>query len=227
VSEQRVGVIVAAGAGQRLGHTCPKAFVHLGDVSLLVHSARAMGQVCDRLVAVVTEGWNEQARYTLTSAGINARVCVGGRTRTESVAAGLAACGALESTDLIGIHDAARPLASPALISRVFAAVHDGWDGAAPGLPVVDTLKLVSEVEAVIRTVDRQGVWTVQTPQVFRWAALARAYQVPDHMMTDDLGLVERSGGRVRLIMGEPANLKITYNQDLTMAEALLGWVGS
>jgi 2-C-methyl-D-erythritol 4-phosphate cytidylyltransferase len=227
MSEQRVGVVVAAGAGQRLGHASPKAFVHLGGVSLLVHSTQAMTQICDRLVVVVGDGWSAQARCMLAAAGIEARVCVGGTTRTESVAAGLAACGALEPADLIGIHDAARPLASPALISRVFEAVHDGWDGAAPGLPVVDTLKLVGEVEAVIRTVDRQGLWTVQTPQVFRWAALARAYAVLDHVTTDDLGLVERSGGRVRLIIGEPTNLKITYNQDLRMAEALLGRVCS
>ncbi|MGH8908736.1 MAG: 2-C-methyl-D-erythritol 4-phosphate cytidylyltransferase [Egibacteraceae bacterium] len=222
MSEQRVGVVVAAGTGERFGHDLPKAFVRLGDESLLVRSCQVMRQVCGRLVVVVGDDWRSQAGHMLASAGIKAWICGGGATRTDSVAAGLAACETLEPSDLVGIHDAARPLASAALISRVFAAVRDGWDAAAPGLPVVDTLKLVGEDGAVVRTVDRGRLWTVQTPQVFRWAALARAYQVPDQA-TDDLGLVERIGCRVRLIMGESTNLKITYRQDLELAEALLG----
>jgi 2-C-methyl-D-erythritol 4-phosphate cytidylyltransferase len=227
VNEQRVGVVVAAGAGQRLDGVAPKALVQLRGEPLLVRSARTMGGVCGRLVVVVGEAWEEQARNLLAEAGINAGVCTGAKTRTGSVAAGLAACEPLRFTDLVGIHDAARPLVSDALIRRVFAAVCAGWDAAAPALPVVDTLKRVSESQAMVRTIDREGLWTVQTPQVFRWAVLRRAYQIPDRDATDDLALVERGGGRVRLVMGDPTNLKITYPRDLAMAEALLAGVGS
>jgi 2-C-methyl-D-erythritol 4-phosphate cytidylyltransferase len=139
--------------------------------------------------------------------------------------------------DLIGVHDAARPLASIELIKRTFAALGVGWDATAPGLPVVDTLKLVDAVSgsapsdpftvmAVVRTVDRQGLWSVQTPQVSRWSTLERGYVLRDLLAaTDDLGLVERVGGRVRLILGEWSNLKITYPQDLAIAERLLAAV--
>lgn len=241
VSAQRFGVVVAAGAGQRLGGERPKAFIRLGGVPLLAHSVRAMAAVCSRIVVVVGHGHVDQGSELLAAAGVDATLCPGGATRTESVAAGLLTCRGLGICpgDLVGIHDAARPLASTTLIDRTFVAVDDGWDAAAPGLPVVDTLKLMDAVGmAVVRTVDRQGLWTVQTPQVFRWAVLERAYLLQDlgvtagaqrppageglPAVTDDLGLVEESGGRVRLILGELSNLKITYPQDLAIAEGLL-----
>jgi 2-C-methyl-D-erythritol 4-phosphate cytidylyltransferase len=216
---------VAAGAGQRLGGGQPKAFVDLGGTPLLVHSTRAMAAVCDQIVVVVSDGHVDQGARSLGAAGIEATLCVGGATRTDSVAAGVLACQKLGTCpdDLVGVHDAARPLASVELIARTFAATSDGWDATAPGLPVVDTLKLVGADHTVIRTVDRQGLWAVQTPQVFRWGLLEHVYlcQCPE-TATDDLGLAERAGYRVRLIPGETTNLKITYPQDLVMAEALL-----
>ena len=178
---------------------------------------------CSRLVVVVGAEYAGQARDALGSAGLEAEVRAGGATRTESVAAGLALYGDLEPDDLVAVHDAARPLVSADLVARVFAAVSDGWDAAAPGLPVTDTLKLVGDDARVLQTVDRQGLWTVQTPQAFRWRVLRRAYAAGAVSATDDLGLVERAEGRVRLVPGEPRNLKITYPQDLAIAEALLG----
>lgn len=236
MSARRFGVVVAAGAGERLGGERPKAFIDLGGTPIFIHSVQAMAAICDRIVVVVGGEHVDQAGKALTEAGIQAALCAGGATRTQSVAAGLRACRVLGAhpDDLIGVHDAARPLASATLIDRTFAAVGDGWDAAAPGLPVVDTLKLVDAAPdgmplrgaTVVRTVDRQGVWMVQTPQVFRWAALQRVYLLQDQpaelpAATDDLGLVERAGGRIRLILGELSNLKITYPQDLAMAEAL------
>lgn len=175
------------------------------------------------MIVVVGAEHLETAQRLLAAAGVDATLCAGGTTRTDSVAAGLVACRDLgaEPADLVGIHDAARPLATAALIARTFAAVGDGWNAAAPGLPVVDTVKLV-EHDKVVRTVDRRGLWTVQTPQVFEWATLERAYRgagLPP--VTDDLALVEGTGGRVRIILGEASNLKITYPQDLAMAEVL------
>ncbi len=222
MSVQRIGVVVAAGRGERFARDLPKAFATLRDEPLLVHSARAMAQTCDRMVVVCAQGWTAAARRLLVVAGIDAQVCEGGVTRTDSVASGLSSCGALEPDDLVGVHDAARPLASPALIAAVFAAVGDGADAAAPGLPVVDTLKMVDEEVSVVRTVDRRGLWTVQTPQVFRWSVLRRAYETARGLVTDDLSLVEQDGARVRLVMGDPANIKVTYPRDLDLAEALM-----
>jgi 2-C-methyl-D-erythritol 4-phosphate cytidylyltransferase len=199
-----------------------------------------MASVCDWIVAVVGEDRIDQGAKVLAAAGIDATVCAGGATRPESVAAGLLACRGLGVCpgDLVGVHDAARPFASVELIAMTFRAVSDGWDATAPGLPVVDTVKLVGEDDAVVCTVDRQGLWTVQTPQVFRWAVLEDAYQRGGlgvrtgaqrpsaredlSAVTDDLELVERVGGRVRLVRGEMTNLKITYPQDLAVAKVLL-----
>jgi 2-C-methyl-D-erythritol 4-phosphate cytidylyltransferase len=207
-----------------LGGELPKAFVDLGGTPLVVHSARAMAASCDWIAVVVGGDYVDRGARSLAAAQINATVCAGGATRTESVAAGLIACRRLGAGpgDLVGVHDAARPLTSVDLIDRTFAAVDDGWDAAAPGLPVVDTLKLLGADDAVVRTVDREGLWAAQTPQVFRWSTLEDAYRGEPSAATDDLGLVERAGARVRLILGETTNVKITYPQDLVMAEALL-----
>jgi len=222
VTAQRIGMVVAAGRGERFARDLPKAFATLGDEPLLVHSARAMAQACDRTVVVCAHGWTAPAERLLVAAGIDAQVCEGGVTRTDSVASGLSSCGACEPDDLVGVHDAARPLATPALIAAVFAAVDEGADAAAPGLPVVDTVKLVDEAASVVRTVDRRGLWTVQTPQVFRWPVLSRAYETVRGCVTDDLALVEQAGAKVRLVMGDPANIKVTYPWDLELAEALM-----
>lgn len=224
MSVRRFGVVVAAGSGQRLGGERPKGFVDLGGTPLLVHSARVMAAACSWIVVVVGGDHVHRGARSLAAAEIKATVCAGGGTRTESVAAGLIACRRLGACpdDLVGVHDAARPLASLELINRTFAAVNDGWDAAAPGLPVVDTLKLVGADDAVVRTVDRRGLWAVQTPQVFRWSTLEDAYRGDPLAATDDLGLVELAGARVRLILGEATNVKITYPQDLAMARALL-----
>jgi 2-C-methyl-D-erythritol 4-phosphate cytidylyltransferase len=224
---RRVGIVVAAGAGERFSGSAgrvPKAFVALGGTSLLVHSTRAMAAACGHLVVVVRGDHIPDAAGLLESEGLHAAVCAGGATRTESVAAGVRACHTFDlgDWDLVGIHDAARPLVSEGLVERVFAALADGWDAAAPGMPVVDTLKLVETHGVVRRTIDRHGVWSVQTPQAFRWGVLARAYAGRTGSATDDLALVERAGGRVRLVQGDPFNLKITYPHDLVLAEALL-----
>jgi 2-C-methyl-D-erythritol 4-phosphate cytidylyltransferase len=183
-----------------------------------------MAEVCGDLVVVVCRDRLPEAGALLESEALEAVVCAGGATRTESVAAGVRACHTfdLRGSDLVGVHDAARPLVSEGLVERVFAALANGWDAAAPGMPVVDTLKLVGTHGVVRRTIDREAVWSVQTPQAFRWAVLARAYAGRTGSATDDLALVERAGGRVRLVQGDPFNLKITYPHDLVLAEALL-----
>jgi 2-C-methyl-D-erythritol 4-phosphate cytidylyltransferase len=147
-------------------------------------------------------------------------VVTGGATRAESVRSGLAAVPA--DAEVIVVHDAARPLASPALFAAVIDAVDGGADGAVPGLPPSDTIKAVDESGLVTDTLDRATLVAVQTPQAFRAAALRRAHQNAPSGATDDAMLVEAQGGSVRVVPGEPGNLKITEPDDLGAAERLL-----
>jgi 2-C-methyl-D-erythritol 4-phosphate cytidylyltransferase len=164
----------------------------------------------------------ERAAAALAEAGLPAvTVCAGGPTRQESVALGLTACPA--GTVVVAVHDAARPLVSPALVDATVAALTPPWAAVAPALAVVDTLKLVDGGSGEVRrTVDRRDLWAVQTPQVFARDTLERAHRAAAAAVTDDLALVEAAGGRVRLVEGERRNFKITFPDDLVVAEALL-----
>ncbi|MDQ3342705.1 MAG: 2-C-methyl-D-erythritol 4-phosphate cytidylyltransferase [Actinomycetota bacterium] len=221
-------ILVAAGAGERLGTGRPKALVELAGEPLLVHAARALRAATsvDHLVVVLPMGADvTPAAALLNSAGWpDAALCEGGPTRQSSVSAGLSACP--RDSRVIAVHDAARPLVSPRLIDRTVASLTAGWDAVAPGLVVADTLKLVDSTrQVVLRTVDRRGVWAVQTPQVFGRVTLDRVHAriAPSaDAATDDLSLVERAGGRVRLIEGERSNIKVTFPTDLAFAERLL-----
>lgn len=218
-------IVVAAGSGERLRGATSKAFVPLAGEPLFVHALRsfaACGRV-DHVVAVVGDEDRTRANEVLRAAGLDGvTVCAGGSSRAESVGFGLAVCPAATTT--VAVHDAARPLVTADLIARTLAGLQDPWTAVAPGMPVVDTLKLVDEEqETVVRTVDRRGLYGVQTPQVFARAVLAEAHgRARDTEPTDDLLLVEQSGGRVRIVPGERTNLKVTYPDDLAFAEALI-----
>jgi 2-C-methyl-D-erythritol 4-phosphate cytidylyltransferase len=223
--EDRTGVVlVAAGSGDRLAAGGPKAFVHLGGEPILRHAVRALVacDAVDDVVVVVGHDEVERARELIGDlvAGVGSAVCAGGATRAESVDLGLALLP--RRAVVVAVHDAARPLVSPGLVTRTIAALTDPWAAVAPALPVVDTLKL-ADGERVIRTVDRRALYGVQTPQVFSRLTLEHVHsRLGARGATDDLVLVEEAGGRVRLVEGERRNLKITYPEDLAIAEALL-----
>jgi 2-C-methyl-D-erythritol 4-phosphate cytidylyltransferase len=143
----------------------------------------------------------------------------GGTTRSESVRRGLAEVPA--DVTIVCVHDAVRPLATPALFSAVIGAVRDGADAAVPALPVTDTIKVVGGDGAVVDTPDRATLVAVQTPQAFRADVLRRAHASGDES-TDDAALVERFGGRVVTVPGEPWNRKITEPDDLDWARRWL-----
>lgn len=221
-------LVVAGGAGERLGVGEPKAFVPLAGRPLLLHclATLAASGVVDDLVLVVGREWAERADRLVTGAalGLPFAVCEGGATRQASVSNGLAACP--RDSRVVVVHDAARPLVSGRLVRRTLAALEPPWDAVAPGVPVTDTVKLVDPTRgAVLRTVDRRGMVAVQTPQVFPRSTLERVHAriaVAADAATDDLALVERAGGRVHVVDGERRNLKITYAEDLALAEAIL-----
>jgi 2-C-methyl-D-erythritol 4-phosphate cytidylyltransferase len=156
-------------------------------------------------------------------------VVTGGSTRADSVRCGLEAVP--PEADVIVVHDAARPLAAPALFAAVLEALHeDGVTGAVPGLAPSDTIKVVDRSMNVTNTLDRTSLVAVQTPQAFAAEALrrahARAESSPDAVATDDAMLVEAAGGRIRVVPGHPENIKITTPDDLTTAERLLAAAG-
>lgn len=218
-------IVVAAGSGDRLRRDVSKAFVPVAGEPLFVHALRSFAacDAVDHLLAVVAEGEQARAATALDTAGLHGvTVCVGGASRADSVARGLAACPA--PTTVVAVHDAARPLVPVDLIARTLDGLEDPWVAVAPAMPVVDTLKLVDEEHGtVVRTVDRQGLYGVQTPQVFSRDVLAEAHErARDAEPTDDLLLVEQTGGRVRVVPGDRKNLKVTYPEDLPLVEALL-----
>jgi 2-C-methyl-D-erythritol 4-phosphate cytidylyltransferase len=213
-----VALLVAAGSGERLGASGPKAFVVLGGRPMLEHALEALRAVpaVERIVVALPPG-REPPPGT---SGVP-----GGATRSASVRAALQAAGPADGEAVL-VHDAARPLAEPELFVRTLAALEEhGCDGAIAAAPVTDTIKEARDGVAVERTLDRSGLWAVQTPQAFRAGALRAALHVPDEILaaaTDDAWLVERAGGRVVVVPSTPANLKVTTPVDLRLAELLL-----
>jgi 2-C-methyl-D-erythritol 4-phosphate cytidylyltransferase len=203
-------IVVAAGSGSRFGR--PKQYEELAgrpvlDWSLAAALAAAGGADDGLVVVVPPDRVGEPASGAATVVG-------GGATRSSSVRAGLAAVPG--HADVIVVHDGARPLAGPELFARVVGAVRDGADAAVPAVEVTDTLR-----RRTGGPVDRNGLLAVQTPQAFRAAALRRAHAAGPEA-TDDASLVEAAGGKVVVVEGSPANLKITRPVDLAIAEALL-----
>ncbi len=214
-----VALIVAAGSGERLGAGKPKALVELAGVPLVQWSIDALRALegLRRIVVALPAG-------TPAPAGVVA--VEGGSVRSDSVRRALAAAGAGDG-DLVLVHDAARPLLSAELAASVIAALErdEQADAAIAAAPVTDTVKRVDDAGAVSETLDRSRLWAVQTPQVFRHAALERALAVHEDELaqaTDDAWLVERSGGRVIVVPAIHANLKVTTPLDLRVAELLL-----
>jgi 2-C-methyl-D-erythritol 4-phosphate cytidylyltransferase len=211
-------VVVAGGTGSRFGGH--KQFELLGGRPVLAWSIAAARTVADGIVVVVPKGTPESAADPPSADDLGAdRVVTGGATRSGSVRAGLAAVPA--EAAVIIVHDAARPLASASLFASVVDALsEDDVCGAVPVLPVSDTLKWTKD-DQVFSTVDRDGMVSVQTPQAFV-ASVLRDAHADGRDATDDAGLLEALGARVRTVPGEPRNLKLTHPEDLTLARALL-----
>jgi 2-C-methyl-D-erythritol 4-phosphate cytidylyltransferase len=214
-------ILVAAGRGERLGLDQPKAFAKLGEDPLLAEPLRRLDDSdwVDAIVVVAPPGWEEPSILLAEELGCGkVSACVtGGDTRADSVRLGLAEVP--EDAVAVLVHDAARPLVSEAVIERVLAPLAEGWDGAVPGLPVSDTLKRVGSDDAVLETVTRDSLYTVQTPQAFPADVLRRAVAGGGDA-TDCAGLVEASGGRVKVVPGDLLLLKVTTADDLAKIAA-------
>lgn len=210
------GIVVAAGQGQRYGR--PKQFERLGGRLVLEWSIESTRAVAVGVVLVLPE--ERLSDPVLVS--LADRVVAGGASRAASVRAGLAAVP--EEAEIVLVHDAARPLASPALFRAVLEAVRAGADGAIPGLQPSDTMKRVAHGR-VLETLDRDGLVAAQTPQAFRAEVLRAAHRdEPDS--TDDAGLLEAIGASVAVVPGDARNVKLTEVEDLVVLEQWMAMPG-
>ena len=213
-------IVAAAGRGDRLGLDRPKAFAALRGRPLLAESLERLdaSEWIDAIVVAAPEGWEEPSVLLAEELGCSkVSACVtGGPTRAESVR--LALGEVPEDAAVVLVHDAARPLVTEEVVGRVLEPLGEGWDGVVPGLPVSDTVKRVRD-GVVVETVARDDLVAVQTPQAFvasvlRGAATGEA--------NDCAALVERAGGRVKVVPGDPRLLKVTDAIDLELVASWL-----
>lgn len=211
---------MAAGSGTRLGAAVPKAFADLLGEPILDHAVRGVRDVpaIRHVVLVVPTAFVEEIRARYAGQA-DLSVVAGGLERSHSVAAGLATLD--PGTDVVLVHDAARCLTPPAVFTRVIDAVRGGFAGAVPGVPVVDTIKVVDERGVITQTPERSRLRAVQTPQGFRLEALRAAY-ASGLTATDDAALVEQAGHEVVVVEGDPRAFKITTPEDLERAVRIL-----
>lgn len=218
-------IILAAGSGARLSSPVPKAFVKLGPHPMLYYSLRTVAAIAGIGEAVVTipPGMESAARAQAAQAGVEipVKITEGGFERQDSVRIALSLTSA-ESQWVI-VHDAARPLATPALFEACLAAAQTSG-AAIAAIPLTDTVKRV-QGDTIAATVAREGLYQAQTPQAFSRSLLIRAHQRAmgeTIAATDDADLVERIGAPVRIVLGSTLNLKVTTPADLEAAQALI-----
>ncbi len=220
-------LIPAAGSGSRMGADLPKQYLPLAGKPLLHH---ALGCLCrraeiERVFVVLAAGDRHYAEYDWQpfAAKLEPLYC-GGETRAASVFNGLLAVrDAIDGGDWVLVHDAVRPCLAPEALERLIVALRDEQTGGLLALPVVDTLKRGDDDFYVVRTEPRENLWQAQTPQMFRYRVLLEALRAidPAHA-TDEARAVEQLGLRPKLVMGDTRNLKVTYSQDLALAELIL-----
>ncbi len=224
---QVTAIIAAAGDGRRAASDVPKQFIEIGGVSLLQRSLNAfcrVERVTDIVVVTRAEAVGEVSR-TISTPGRTATVVAGGATRQESVAAAFDRVG--PAADYVMVHDAARPFVTPALIGRTLdAAIESG--AAIAAVPARDTVKHAVSDDGrsfVLRTLPRDEIFLAQTPQAFRRDVLASAIALGRHgaAATDESGLAELAGARIRLVEGDALNFKVTTESDLAISRAIAG----
>lgn len=217
-------IIVAAGSSSRTGGDELKQFRWVAGKPMLLHSLQTFQQRSDvaMVVVVLPKSVAGDPPPWLFQCDVDRMlVSVGGRERGDSVRNGLEDLG--DVARIVAVHDAARPLATQGLIDRVITEARKGH-GAAPGIPVVDTLKRVDRDGRILETVDRTGLWRIQTPQAFPREVLERAHveaRAAGFSATDDASLCERLGIPVVIVPGSERAMKITSEADFARAEAL------
>ncbi len=220
-------LILAAGAGRRMGKDIAKQFLLLGDKPLLAHTLLAFQRApeIDEIIPVLSrEDMDDCLRDVIEQYRITKvkTLVVGGKERQDSVLHGLQKI--KDDTAVVLVHDGVRPFVTPDMIREAVDLAKKG-ECIAVGVPIKDTIKEVDDNKIVRRTLERGRLWAIQTPQTFPVEILRRAYEESYKQKmfgTDDATLVERTGGTVRVIMGSYENIKITTPEDLILAEEIL-----
>ena len=215
-------ILVAAGKGARLGGDLPKQYLPLGRKTVIAHTLDSSYRsgIFDQIVVVIAPG--DQVIHSIIDNYDPAPLLVeGGATRTDSVKAGL---NALTSTppDFILIHDAARPFATPKLMTSLIEALADS-DAAVPVLPVVDAIKSFQSGD-IGEDLDRSALRAIQTPQAFKFAKIMSAFEnlSPNASYADDIAIAREAGLKIKTVDGETSNFKITYPDDLKRAQNMI-----
>ncbi len=227
MEKQQVGLIVpAAGAGKRLGKEIPKPYLNLAGKTVLEHTLQAFMNIesLGEVIVSTSPDYVDLTKEILSSLfpDITTHVVLGGLERQDSIRNALNKISG--KTGLIAVHDAVRPFVELKEINKCIKGA-TRWGGAILGSPAKNTIKKVNTDLEIMDTPDRSMLWEAQTPQIF-WAALVReAYDYAYHHDVkgyDDSSLVEKIGGKVVMIKGSDKNFKITYPNDLKVAEYLL-----
>lgn len=218
-----IALVPAAGHGSRFGSATPKQYLDINGQPLLAHTLAvlAANPDIDQVTVVVSPGdeWFDSFDWPLPKLTV---LRVGGASRAESVANGLAAL-ALAADDWVLVHDAARCCLSPQALARLIAEIGDDAVGGILAQPVADTVKQGDAAARIAATVPRDGLWLAQTPQMFRAGLLATALaDAANPAITDEASAIELLGHAPRLVVGEARNFKVTWPGDLALAAAIL-----
>lgn len=218
-------IIPAAGSGSRMGSELPKQYLPLLGRPLITHTLSifaASPRIASVNVVLSADDADWQRLVPDVDAKVNVLRC-GGDSRAATVLNGLEAlAGQVSAEDWVLVHDAARPGLNRALLDRLLDTLQDDAVGGLLAIPLADTLKRADSEQRVSNTEPRESLWQAQTPQMFRYGMLKQALQKAGSAPTDEAQAIEALGFKPKLVPGELRNLKVTYPQDLAMAEAIL-----
>lgn len=211
-----------------MGSDVPKAFIEISGKTILQRSIECFLNIDGMMQIIIPAPKNyistcKRICSELENRSVSLEVIEGGSERQYSIWNGIKVLNS--DIELVAVHDAARPFVKEEFIANCFK-IADEFGGAVLGVPVKDTIKEVKRDLEIRSTPKRSSLWQAQTPQVFKKDLIVEAYESAlkqDFLGTDDASLVERIGGKVKMVMGEAENLKITYPLDLKMAELIAG----
>ncbi len=222
-----IAIILAGGAGKRMGAATNKQFLLIENKPIIVHTLQIFEdcRAIDGVYLVVNQkDLTVIQEEILETYKLNKilKLVIGGKLRQDSVRNGLEAIE--QPCDFVVIHDGARPFVSPAFIEKGIFLM-EMFDAVIPALPMKDTVKVISKEGFVVKTLERDSLWHVQTPQTFKYQLIVKAYRegmAKKHYGYDDATFIEHMGKKVKVIEGSPYNMKITTPEDLTIARGLL-----